>query len=116
MRMIIYYTMITNIHNKINIKWDLKNLISENYLIISNGEFDEETKISKIHHNYFVKEIDNDTYIRKYDCIEHISFEIEDIINMLRNVNINNIEVFDLDTRNDVTERTTVAVFICKRI
>jgi len=88
----------------------------QNYVIISNGEFDQESKVSKIHHNYFVKEIDNDTYIRKYDCIEHISFEIEDIINMLRNVNINNIEVFDLDTRNDVTELTTVAVFICKRI
>ena len=71
----------------------------QDYMIISNGEFD-----------------DNGTYIRKYDCIEHISFEIEEIINMLRNVNINNIEVFDLDTRNNVTELTTVAVFICKRM
>ena len=88
----------------------------QDYMIISNGEFDQQSKISKIHHNYFLKENDNGTYIRKYDCIEHISFEIEEIINMLRNININNIEVFDLDTKNEVTERTTVAVFICKRI
>ena len=88
----------------------------QDYMIISNGEFDEESKVSKIHHNYFVKENNNVTYIRKYDCIEHISFEIEEIINMLRNVNINNIEVFDIDTKNEVTERTTVAVFICKRV
>ena len=88
----------------------------QDYMIVSNGEFDEESSVSKIHHNYFLKENDNGTYIRKYDCIEHISFEIEEIINMLRNININNIEVFDLDTKNEVTERTTVAVFICKRI
>jgi SAM-dependent methyltransferase len=87
---------------------------NQNYMIISNGEFDQISKVSKIHHNYFVKK--NDTYTRKYDCIEHISFEIADIINMLRNVNINNIEVFDLDTKKEVTKRTTVAVFICKRI
>ena len=31
-------------------------------------------------------------------------------------ININNIEVFDLDTKNKFTECTTVAVFICKRI
>ena len=88
----------------------------QDYMIISNGEFDQQLKISKIHHNYFVKDTETETYIRKYDCVEQVSFEIKDIINMLRNVNINNIEVFDLETKNKVTECTTVAVFICKRI
>ena len=74
----------------------------QDYMIISNGEFDQQSKISKIHHNYFLKENDNGTYIRKYDCIEHISFEIEDIINMLRNVNINNIKILDYSQIDDL--------------
>jgi len=88
---------------------------NENYMIISNGEFDKESKISKIHHNYFIKENNIDKYFRKYDCIEHISFEIQEIINMLNNVNFNNIEVFDFNTKNSVTDNTTVAVFICRK-
>ncbi len=84
-------------------------------LIISKGEYNIESKISKIHHIHFNKNIDDNFYIRKDDSIEHISFDINEILLMLNSVGFNNIEINDLDTKNPINHNTSVAVFICKK-
>jgi hypothetical protein len=85
-------------------------------LIISKGEYNIESKISKIHHIHFNKNIDDNFYIRKDDSIEHISFDIEEIITMLNKVGFNKIEILDLDTKTQISNDTNVAVFLCKKI
>jgi biopolymer transport protein ExbD len=85
-------------------------------LIISKGEYNVESKISKIHHIHFNKNNDDNLYIRKDDSIEHISFDIDEIISMLNIVGFNNIEILDLDTNNPINNNTNVAVFLCKKL
>ena len=81
--------------------------------IISKGEYNVESKISTLSHTYFKKNNDN-LYIRKDDIIEHISFDINEILEMLNSVGFNNIQILDLDTKNPINQNTNVAVFICK--
>jgi SAM-dependent methyltransferase len=85
-------------------------------LIISKGEYNIESKISKIHHIHFNKNNDDNLYIRKDDSIEHISFDIDEIISMLNIVGFNNIEILDLDTNTPINNNTNVAVFLCKKL
>ena len=82
--------------------------------IISKGEYNVESKISTLSHTYFKKNNDN-LYIRKDDIIEHISFDINEILEMLNSVGFNNIQILDLDTKNPINQNTNVAVFICKK-
>jgi SAM-dependent methyltransferase len=82
--------------------------------IISKGEYNVESKISTLSHTYFKKNNDN-LYTRKDDSIEHISFDINEILEMLNSVGFNNIEILDLDTKNLINQNTSVAVFICKK-
>lgn len=82
--------------------------------IISKGEYNVESKISKLFHTHFKKNNDN-FYTRKDDNIEHISFDIHEIIDMLNSVGFNNIEILDLDTKNPINDNTSVAGFICKK-
>ena len=82
--------------------------------IISKGEYNVESKISTLSHTYFKKNNDN-LYTRKDDSIEHISFDINKILEMLNSVGFNNIEILDLDTKNPINQNTSVAVFICKK-
>ena len=82
--------------------------------IISKGEYNVESKISTLSHTYFKKNKDN-LYTRKDDIIEHISFDINEILEMLNSVGFNNIEILDLDTKNPINQNTSVAVFICKK-
>ena len=85
----------------------------ESYIIIK-GEYNVESKISTLSHTYFKKNNDN-LYARKDDIIEHISFDINEILEMLNSVGFNNIETLDLDTKNPINQNTSVAVFICKK-
>ena len=85
-------------------------------LIISKGEYNVESKISKIHHIHFNKNNDDNLYIRKDDSIEHISFDIDEIILMLNKVGFNNIEILDLDTSTPINNNSNVAVFLCKKL
>lgn len=82
--------------------------------IISKGEYNVESKISTLSHTYFKKNNDN-LYTRKDDSIELISFDINEILEMLNSVGFNNIEILDLDTKNPINQNTSVAVFICKK-
>ena len=83
--------------------------------IISKGEYNVESKISTLSHTYFKKNNDN-LYTRKDDIIEHISFDIDEIILMLNKVGFNNIEILDLDTNTPINYNTNVAVFLCKKL
>ena len=83
--------------------------------IISKGEYNVESKISTLSHTYFKKNNDN-LYIRKDDSIEHISFNIDEIILMLNKVGFNNIEILDLDTSTPINNNSNVAVFLCKKL
>ena len=85
-------------------------------LIISKGEYIVETKISRISHTYFKKINNENIYVRKDDSIDHISFDINEILVMLNNVGFINIEILDLDTNQTITDNTNVAVFLCKKL
>ena len=88
---------------------------NQEYYIISKGEYNVESKISTLSHTYFKKNNDN-LYIRKDDSIEHISFNIDEIILMLNKVGFNNIEILDLDTSTPINNNSNVAVFLCKKL
>ena len=83
--------------------------------IISKGEYNVESKISTLSHTYFKKNNDN-LYTRKDDSIEHISFDINEILEMLNSVGFNNIEILDLDTNTPINNNSNVAVFLCKKL
>ena len=85
-------------------------------LIISKGEYIVETKISRISHTYFKKINNENIYVRKDDSIDHISFDINEILVMLNKVGFINIEILDLDTNQTITDNTNVAVFLCKKL
>jgi hypothetical protein len=85
-------------------------------LIISKGEYIVETKISRICHTYFKKINNENIYVRKDDNIDHISFDINEILVMLNKVGFINIEILDLDTNQTITDNTNVAVFLCKKL
>ena len=87
---------------------------NQEYYIISKGEYNVESKISTLSHTYFKKNNDN-LYTRKDDSIEHISFDINEILEMLNSVGFNNIQILDLDTKNPINQNTNGAVFSCKK-
>ena len=88
---------------------------NQEYYIISKGEYNVESKISTLSHTYFKKNNDN-LYTRKDDSIEHISFDINEILEMLNSVGFNNIEILDLDTNTPINNNSNVAVFLCKKL
>jgi SAM-dependent methyltransferase len=103
--------------NDLEENWPKYLNIIDNYesYIISKGEYNVESKRSTLSHTYFKKINDDNLYIRKHDSIEHISFEINEILLMLNSVGFNNIEINDLDTKNPINHNTSVAFFICKK-
>jgi|LauGreDrversion4_2_1035121.scaffolds.fasta_scaffold157738_2 SAM-dependent methyltransferase len=86
---------------------------NDNFTWIRKGEYDADSKIANTHNYFYSLAGDQNYYKKEYDLIRQISFEIEEIIQMLRRNNFTDISVYDLHTGLPVDFKTSVATFFC---
>ncbi len=58
---------------------------------------------------------DTNLYRKEYDVVNQVSFEIEEVIEMLTKQNFSDISVYDLHFGGEVSDQTSVATFFCKK-
>jgi SAM-dependent methyltransferase len=88
---------------------------NHDYSWIRKGEYDLESSIASMHNYFFISTGSDNSYIKEYDIIKQISFEVDEVNQMLSYNKFSIIESFDLHTGKQVDERTSVATFIAKK-
>jgi len=86
-----------------------------NFTWIRKCSYSIENKLATTHNLFFILENTSNFYKKEYDVINQISFEVEDVILMLKDNKYSDISVYDLHFGNQINEKTSVATFFCKK-
>ena len=78
-------------------------------------EYNTSDKIAKTHNYFFILDKSTNYYEKFYDVINQISFEITDVVEMLRNSKFMEISVYDMHFGTEVNNNTSVATFFCRK-
>lgn len=91
-------------------------VIEENtFTWIKKGKYYNETKLATIQSFFYILNSDTNLYRKEYDVVNQVSFEIEEVIEMLTKQNFSDISVYDLHFGGEVSYQTSVATFFCKK-
>jgi trans-aconitate methyltransferase len=82
---------------------------------IRKGNYCNETNLATIQSFFYILNPSNKLYRKEYDVINQISFEVEEVIEMLTKQNFSDISVYDLHFGGEVNDQTSVATFFCKK-